>query len=206
MALLQCVVSRFASAWAESFDGVMSGHQSSTLLCRCRCRLLLAEIPKGVDRNSELKQRIHLWETGQISDLICKVLGQQNSGPLRRTARRVQSQTDEQRGKRACALVARGSISKATKGLVGGAAPCTRQQHPILVPSFLQAKVGAERNPRKKKSSTAWETLTLLLLSGKSVTFRTWPPQLPLEASHSESLSDLDRYITVGNAYGVLTE
>ena len=34
----------------------------------------------------------------------------------------MQPQTDEQRGKRACALTARGSISKAMKGLVGGAA------------------------------------------------------------------------------------
>ena len=34
----------------------------------------------------------------------------------------MQLQTDEQRGKRACALTARGSISEALKGLVGGAA------------------------------------------------------------------------------------
>ena len=65
------------TAWAESLEGAMSGHQSWALLCRFRCRLLLAEIPKGVDRNSELKQRLHLWESGQISDLISKVLGQQ---------------------------------------------------------------------------------------------------------------------------------
>ena len=55
-------------------------------------------------------------------DLICWVLGQQNSGPPRRKARGVQPQTDEQRGKRACALTGRGSISKAIKGLVGGIA------------------------------------------------------------------------------------
>ena len=117
MALPRRVVSRCATAWAESLEG-----QSWALLCRYRCRLLLAEIPKCVDRNSELKLRLHLWETGQISDLICKVLGQQNSGMLRRTARRVPPQTDEQRPKRACALTARASISKAMKGLVGGAA------------------------------------------------------------------------------------
>ena len=104
MALPRCVVSRYATAWAESLEGAMSGHQSWALLCCYRCRLLLAEIPKGVDRNSGKK--LHLWETGQISDLISKVLGQQNSGPLRRTARRVQLQKDEQRGKRACALTA----------------------------------------------------------------------------------------------------
>ena len=61
-------------------------------------------------------------ESGQINALTGLVLGQQNSGPLRRTAGKTKPQTDEQRGKRACALTARGSISKATKGLVGGAA------------------------------------------------------------------------------------
>ena len=76
----------------------MSRHHCWAVLCRYRCHLLLAEIPKGVDRNSELKQRRHLWDTGQISDLISKVLGQQNSGPHRRTAIRMQSQTDQQRG------------------------------------------------------------------------------------------------------------
>ena len=100
----------------------MSSHQSRALLCRYRCRLLLPEIQKGVGRNSELEQRFQLCESGQINDLIDLVLGQQNSGPLRRTATRLQPQTDIQRGKRACALTARGSISKAMNGLVGGAA------------------------------------------------------------------------------------
>ena len=45
MALPRCVVSRYATAWAESLEGAMSGHQSWALLCRFRCRLLLAEIP-----------------------------------------------------------------------------------------------------------------------------------------------------------------
>ena len=68
-------------------------------LCFAATRLLQAEIPKSVDRNSELKQRLHLWERGHITDLISKVLGQQNSGPLRRTARKRKPQTDEQRGR-----------------------------------------------------------------------------------------------------------
>ena len=45
MALPRCVVSRYATAWAESLEGAMSGHHSFTLLCRYRCRLLLVEIP-----------------------------------------------------------------------------------------------------------------------------------------------------------------
>ena len=57
MALLRCVVSRYGTAWAESLEGATSGHQSWAVLCRCRCRLLLAKIPKGVDRISELKLR-----------------------------------------------------------------------------------------------------------------------------------------------------
>ena len=43
---------------------------------------------------------------------IGRVLGQQRSGPFRRRKRVVQPQTDEQRGKRACALTARGSIQQ----------------------------------------------------------------------------------------------
>ena len=70
MALPRCVVSRYAMAWAESLEGAMSGHQSWALLCRYRCCLLLAEIPRGVDRNSELKQRVQLCESGQINALI----------------------------------------------------------------------------------------------------------------------------------------
>ena len=99
MALPQCVVSRYATAWAECLEEATSGHQSWAVLCRYRCRLLLAESSRGVDRNSELKLRLRLWEAEQISDMISEVLDQQNSGPLRRTARKTQPQTDEQRGK-----------------------------------------------------------------------------------------------------------
>ena len=42
-------------------------HQTWALLCRCRCRLLLAEVPKGTDRNVELKLRLGMWEEGQIN-------------------------------------------------------------------------------------------------------------------------------------------
>ena len=88
-----------------------------------RCRLLLAEVPKITYRNAELKLRLRLWEAGDVNELISKMFGQQHSGPLRRRKRVMQPQTDEQRGKRACAMTARGSIiSKAMKGLVGGAA------------------------------------------------------------------------------------
>ena len=88
MGFPRCVVSQSATAWAESLQGPVSSHQSWALLCCYRCRLLLAEIPKGVDRNSVLKQRLQLWESGQISVLIGKVLGPQSSGPGSQNSKR----------------------------------------------------------------------------------------------------------------------
>ena len=81
------------------------------VLFQFRCRLLVAEHQNGSDRNTELKRRLHLRD---------------NSGTAahRTTNRRkaVQPQTEEQRGKGACAFTARGSISKAMKRVVGGTA------------------------------------------------------------------------------------
>ena len=110
MALPRCIVSRYATAWAESLEGAISGHQTWALLCH------------RLGSGPPLKLRLQMWETGQIIELISKILVQQHAGPLRRTNRTMQPQTDEQRGNRACALTARGSISKAMKELVGGAA------------------------------------------------------------------------------------
>ena len=48
----RCIVSIFFAAWEESNEGAIIGHLW-TVLCRYRCRLLHAEIPKGSDRNAE---------------------------------------------------------------------------------------------------------------------------------------------------------
>ena len=120
MAIPRCIVSRCATAWTEGRERA-SSHQSWAVLCRYRCRLLLAEIPKGSDRNAGLKRRLQLLEAGDIHELVGRVLGQQHTEPFRRKKKVLQPQTDEQRGKRACASTARGSISKSVKGLVGGA-------------------------------------------------------------------------------------
>ena len=84
-------------------EGAISGHQSWAVLCRYRCRLLLAEVLKGTDRNAELNLRLRLWEAGEVSDPVSLILEQQHSGPLRPRIRVMQPQTDEQRGKRAFA-------------------------------------------------------------------------------------------------------
>ena len=68
------LVPRHATAWAESLEGAISRLQTWALLCRYRCPLLLAEVPKGTDRNSELKLRRRMWETGQVSELTSKIL------------------------------------------------------------------------------------------------------------------------------------
>ena len=52
------VASRYAVPWAESIEGAVSSNETRDTLCRYRSRLLLAEIPKGTDRNEELKRRI----------------------------------------------------------------------------------------------------------------------------------------------------
>ena len=54
--------------------------------------------PQGTDRNSDLKQRLRMWETEKARELISKMLGQQHSGPLLRRNREMLPQTNEQRG------------------------------------------------------------------------------------------------------------
>ena len=70
---LHCKVSRHATAWAESLEGATSGHQSWAVLCRNPCCLLLPEVPKGTDRNAELKLRLRLWEAAEVSELVAKI-------------------------------------------------------------------------------------------------------------------------------------
>ena len=77
--------------------------QLSPLLCRDSCRLLFADIPKGTDRNAELKRRLRMEEAGDIHDLAQRVLGQQHIGcqAAEATPKGTKTQTKEQRGKRA---------------------------------------------------------------------------------------------------------
>ena len=95
-------------------------------LCRYRARLIIAEVPKGTDRNEELKRRLRLWEQREIDELMQRVLGQQvcQESQSRRSAaeNRDKLSDDEAKGKRACIQAAMGIRSKAMKGLVGGVA------------------------------------------------------------------------------------
>ena len=75
MAFPRCIVSRHATAWAEGLEGAISGHQSCAVLCRYRCRLLLAEVPKGSDRHAELKLRLSAVRGGRGPRAYWKSIG-----------------------------------------------------------------------------------------------------------------------------------
>ena len=62
-----------AAELPASLEGGISGHQS-----------FLTEVRQGTERNAELKLRLRLWQAGEVSELMSKILGQQHCGPLRR--------------------------------------------------------------------------------------------------------------------------
>ena len=112
-------------------------------LCRYRCRLLPAGIPKGHDGNAELKKRrLQLWEATQMHELIGRILGQHHTEQQNRDQRPRPPQTEEQKGKRACALTARGSISKAMKGLIGGAVAGTAELRQLWTAALSPRSAG----------------------------------------------------------------
>ena len=61
--------------------------------------------------------------------------------------RTMQPQTKEQRGERACALTARGSISKAMKGLVGGAASGSAERRKHCTTALIPRSSGQGTHP-----------------------------------------------------------
>ena len=81
-----------------------------------------------------------------MHDLIGRILGQQHTGPQEKKTLR--PQTAEQRGKRACALTARGSIRKALKGLVGGAAAGSAEHRLLWTTALISGAPGEVRTPQ----------------------------------------------------------
>ena len=93
-----------------------------------------------------------LWETGEISEFVGRVLRQQQLGPLHRRKRIVQP---PQRGKKACALTARGSISKAMKGLVGGAAQGSADCRKNWTAALISRSSGSGTHPTSAECAEA---------------------------------------------------
>ena len=73
----------------------------SFFLCRS---VQVSEVPKGFQRNAELKRHLQLWEGGVVHDLIGQIWV--SNTRCNKTGRRKQQrlQTEVQREKRACAL------------------------------------------------------------------------------------------------------
>ena len=94
-------------------------------------------------------------------ELVERILGQQHSGPPSRRKRTLQSQTEEQRGKRDCALTARGSVSKAMKGRVCGAAQasadCPKNWTTALIPRISGCGAQLSGVRCAQEARTAWE-------------------------------------------------
>ena len=100
-----CIALRhsYATAWAESLEGALSGHQYWATLCRHRLPLVAGgSSHKGQDGNAELTRRLQLWEAVKVLDLPGGVLDQQHTAQQNREKKTRQPQTEEQRGKRAC--------------------------------------------------------------------------------------------------------
>ena len=60
-----------ANAWAEAMENILQGNAEWGVVAECRARLLLAgAYEEDVDKPAELKQRLRLWERGELEDLL----------------------------------------------------------------------------------------------------------------------------------------
>ena len=124
MAIPRSIVSRYATAWAESLEGALTGHQSWAILCRYRCRLLLVEVPKGSDNDCSSGRRETLTTSSEELEgsstldskagqrKICSRSTQDLKSEERKTG---QPQTEEQRSKKSVPSQPEESIGKAVE-------------------------------------------------------------------------------------------
>ena len=123
-----CISSRYAASWAEALEAINDNVAEWALPARFRARLLLAPIPSGADRNTELKQRLAQWEKGQLHHLIRRVAGQQAETERKEAPKAGGTVNEEAAGRRARARVEAGAIGKAIQSLVGGMAAASPEQ------------------------------------------------------------------------------
>ena len=75
MAIPRGIVSRDTTAWAESLETALDGHQFWGNFLSVSLPHFVAEIRKGLDRNGPSKRRLQLWEAGEVHDLAGRILG-----------------------------------------------------------------------------------------------------------------------------------
>ena len=71
----ESLIPRFALAWAECLEGMAAGDPTWSSLAKWRTRLLACHIPFERDRVAEMRERLRLWESGDISSLTVRVQG-----------------------------------------------------------------------------------------------------------------------------------
>ena len=119
-----------------------------------------------------------------------KFQSHQDTGQRNREEQNMPLQTDEQRGKRACALTARGSISNAMKGLVGGAATGTAEHRRHWTTALILRNSGRGKHltdgERAQATRVAWrgarymEAHSAMREQGRSKTCVASLPQIKL--------------------------
>ena len=153
MAIFRYVVSRYTTAWAESseWNSVLdtSPGQSS---------VLPAEIPTGYNTNEELKRRLQLGKQERCTNSLEEFSG--NSAQGSKLPQREKQRTKLKSSEESAPVLAEGSISKAMKGLVGGAAAGTAEQRKHCTAALSQRSLGRGTHPtgsgRAQAARAAW--------------------------------------------------
>ena len=122
------LIPRYAVAWAECLEGLVTGDPTWSQLAKWRCRLLLCDIPRDSDRVTEIRERLCLWEMGDIQSLVVRVqsCALQNAEAARRTSPVIESW--DQCGKRAKYKARQGAYRKSIMNFNGKMAEPTAQQ------------------------------------------------------------------------------
>ena len=115
-----CILPGYVDTWTEAIEGCLDGEVVWGLLAQIRAKALLAPIPTNDDPNLEFKQRLQLWQKGDITGLVSRVEAQRVAKleNAKKGSGRARDEVEEQ-GKRTRKLTMQGAKTKAIKGLVG---------------------------------------------------------------------------------------
>ena len=62
-------------ALAETLEGLAAGDMTWSSLAKWRARLLTCHVPRERDLAGEMRERLRLWERGDIINLVIRVQG-----------------------------------------------------------------------------------------------------------------------------------
>ena len=136
---------RLARSWAEALEGMVADLPGWTRLAEARSRLLLTTPPAGLHVQSEIADRLVLWEAREWETLLARIEAQQLLSKPRRQRR--QGAHGESavaaRKRRAKRMAKEGAYRKAVKTVVGAPASLTPRQEAFFAAQLLpQAERG----------------------------------------------------------------